>query len=182
MQLAFAIYKYFPFGGIQRDLLKIARVALSRGHQVRIYAIRWEAPLPEDDLDIHLIEVDAIANHTLYERFAERVRAHVAEHPVDLLVGMNKMPGLDVYYAGDSCYEEKARSQRSQLYRTLPRYRHFSSFERSVFDPLVKTEILTISDVETPYFIRHYGTQRDRFQQCGPSQMIDMIDVHPGLE
>ena len=175
MQLAFAIYKYFPFGGIQRDLLKIARVALARGHKVRIYAIRWEAPLPDDDLDVHLIEVDAIANHTLYERFAERVRAHVAEHPVDLLVGMNKMPGLDVYYAGDSCYEEKARSQRSHLYRTLPRYRHFSSFERSVFDPLVKTEILTISDVETPYFIRHYGTQRDRFHSLPPGIEPDRV-------
>ncbi len=175
MQLAFAIYKYFPFGGIQRDLLKIARAALARGHKVRIYAIRWDAPLPEDDLDIHLIEVEAIANHTLYERFAERVRAHVKAHPVDLLVGMNKMPGLDVYYAGDSCYEEKARSQRGQLYRTLPRYRHFADFERSVFDPLVKTQILTISDVQTPYFIRHYETQRERFHPLPPGIERDRV-------
>lgn len=175
MQLAFAIYKYFPFGGIQRDLLKIARAALARGHKVRIYAIRWDAPLPEDDLDIHLIEVEAIANHTLYERFAERVQAHVKAHPVDLLVGMNKMPGLDVYYAGDSCYEEKARSQRGQLYRSLPRYRHFADFERSVFDPEVKTQILTISDVQTPYFIRHYGTQRERFHPLPPGIERDRV-------
>ncbi len=175
MQLAFAIYKYFPFGGIQRDLLKIARAALARGHKVRIYAIRWEAPLPEDDLDIHLIEVDALSNHTLYERFAERVQAHVKVHPVDLLVGMNKMPGLDVYYAGDSCYEEKARSQRGQLYRLLPRYRHFSDFERSVFDPLVKTQILTISDIQTPHFIRHYGTQRERFHALPPGIEPDRV-------
>ena len=91
MQLAFAIYKYFPFGGIQRDLLKIARAALDRGHRVRIYAIRWEAPLPEEELEIHLIPVEAIANHTLYERFAEKVLDHVRQHPVDLLVGMNKI-------------------------------------------------------------------------------------------
>ncbi len=175
MQLAFAIYKYFPFGGIQRDLLKIARAALARGHQVRIYAIRWEAPLPEEELEIHLIGVEAIANHTLYERFAEQVRAHVQAHPVDLLVGMNKMPGLDVYYAGDSCYEEKARSQRGQLYRMLPRYRHFADFERSVFDPLVKTQILTISDIQTPYFIRHYGTQRQRFHPLPPGIERDRV-------
>ena len=175
MQLAFAIYKYFPFGGIQRDLLKIARAALTRGHQVRIYAIRWDAPMPEDDLDIHLIEVEAMANHTLYERFAERVQAHVKAHPVDLLVGMNKMPGLDVYYAGDSCYEEKARSQRGQLYRSLPRYRHFADFERAVFDPLAKTRILTISDIQTPYFIRHYGTQRERFHPLPPGIERDRV-------
>ena len=142
---------------------------------MRIYAIRWEAPLPDDDLDVHLIEVDAIANHTLYERFAERVLAHVQANPVDLLVGMNKMPGLDVYYAGDSCYEEKARSQRGQLYRSLPRYKHFSDFERAVFDPLVKTQILTISDVQTPYFIRHYGTQRERFHPLPPGIERDRV-------
>ncbi len=175
MQLAFAIYKYFPYGGIQRDLLKIARAALARGHRVRIYAIRWEAPLPEDALDVHLIPVEAVANHTLYERFAEQMLAHVKAHPVDLLIGMNKMPGLDVYYAGDSCYEEKARSQRSQLYRSLPRYRHFSDFERSVFDPLVDTQILTISDIQTPYFIRYYGTARDRFHPLPPGIEPDRV-------
>lgn len=175
MQLAFAIYKYFPFGGIQRDLLKIARAAVARGHRVRIYAIRWDAPLPEDALEVHLIPVDAMANHTLYERFAELMLAHVRAHPVDLLVGMNKMPGLDVYYAGDSCYEEKARSQRGQLYRSLPRYHHFADFERSVFDPLVKTQILTISDIQTPYFIRYYGTPRERFHPLPPGIEPDRV-------
>ena len=102
-------------------LLKIARAALARGHRVRIYAIRWEAPLPDDDLDVHLIEVDAIANHTLYERFAERVLAHVQANPVDLLVGMNKMPGLDLYYAADPCFKEKLATQKNWLTRRGPR-------------------------------------------------------------
>jgi UDP-glucose:(heptosyl)LPS alpha-1,3-glucosyltransferase len=175
MQLAFAIYKYFPYGGIQRDLLKIARACVRRGHRVRIYAIRWEAELPEDDLEVVMVNVEAMSNHRLYERFADFVLAHVAEHPVDLLVGMNKMPGLDVYYAGDSCYEEKARSQRSTVYRQLPRYRHFASFERAVFDPLVKTQILTISEVQTPYFIRYYGTQRERFHPLPPGIESDRV-------
>jgi len=178
MQLAFVIYKYFPYGGIQRDLLKIARACLARGHRVRIYVNRWEAPLPEDDLELHVVDLAAMSNHRLYERFAEHVLCHVGKHPVDLLVGMNKMPGLDVYYAGDSCYEEKARSQRGVLYRLLPRYHHFASFERAVFDPQVKTQILTISDVQTPYFIRYYGTQRNRFHPLPPG--IERDRVAPG--
>ena len=178
MQLAFAIYKYFPYGGIQRDLLKISRACCRRGHQVRIYVIRWEAELPEAELDVHIVPVEAVSNHRLYERFADYVLQHVRENPVDLLVGMNKMPGLDVYYAGDSCYEEKARSQRSAFYRKLPRYRHFAKFERAVFDPLVKTRILTISDVQTPYFIRYYGTQRDRFHPLPPGIEPDRIAPH----
>jgi UDP-glucose:(heptosyl)LPS alpha-1,3-glucosyltransferase len=81
---------------------------------------------------------------------------------------MNKMPGLDVYYAGDSCFEEKVSSQRGALYRLLPRYRHFAAFERAVFDPSVKTRVLTISDQQVPQFRKHYGTPEARFHPLPP--------------
>jgi UDP-glucose:(heptosyl)LPS alpha-1,3-glucosyltransferase len=167
MQIAFCIFKFFPHGGIPRDLMKMAGECLARGHRVRVYAGRWQAPVPDD---VELVEVPAKAftNHRRYERFAAWVQAHLRTNPVDLVVGMNKMPGLDVYYAGDSCYEEKARTQRSVLYRLLPRYRHFARFERAVFDPGVTTEILTISDVQVPYFRKHYGTPPKRFHPLPP--------------
>ena len=34
MQLAFVLYKYFPYGGLQRDFLRIARICQARGHSV----------------------------------------------------------------------------------------------------------------------------------------------------
>ncbi|MCC4119214.1 hypothetical protein LLG90_28195, partial [Aromatoleum toluclasticum] len=55
----------------------------------------------------------------------------------DRIVGFNKMPGLDVYYAADPCFEDKARRLRKPLYRYSPRYRHFSAYERAVFAPEV---------------------------------------------
>ncbi len=167
MQIAFCIFKFFPHGGISRDLMKLARECLARGHRVRVYAARWQAEVPPD-LEVVDVSVRALGNHTRYRRFADWVREHTRRHPVDLLVGMNKMPGLDVYYAGDSCYEEKARTQRGVLYRLLPRYRHFARFERAVFDPGVATEILTISDVQVPYFRKHYGTPPERFHPLPP--------------
>ncbi len=167
MRIAFCIFKYFPHGGIPRDMMKMAREALARGHQVRVYAGRWEGERPAE---LEVIEVPArgIANHRRYQRLADWIGNHLARHPVDLVVGMNKMPGLDVYYAGDSCYVEKARTQRGALYRRLPRYRHFARFERAVFDPDAPTRILTISDVEVPRFRRHYGTPAERFYPLPP--------------
>lgn len=167
MRIAFCIFKFFPHGGIPRDLMKIARECRARGHQVRVYAARWEAAMPED-LQVVEVPVKAWTNHRRYERFAARVLDHLARNPVDLVVGMNKMPGLHVYYAGDSCYEEKVRTQRSGLYRLTPRYRHFARFERAVFDPAAATEILTISDVQIPCFRRHYGTPPERFHPLPP--------------
>ena len=108
MKIAFCIFKYFPFGGIQRDLMKMVAESRSRGHGVRIYAIHWrdDGPLP-DGVDLKLVPVKALANHRLYERFADWVRDDLKAEPVDLVVGMNKMPGLDAYYAGDSCYQTR---------------------------------------------------------------------------
>ncbi|MCZ6855043.1 MAG: glycosyltransferase, partial [Gammaproteobacteria bacterium] len=114
MQIAFCLFKYFPHGGLQRHMMKLTRECLERGHRVRVYVLHWNAPeLREDHFELIAVPVTAITNHTRYARFAEWVRDHLQEQPVDLIVGFNKMPGLDVYYALDSCYEEKARTQRN---------------------------------------------------------------------
>ncbi len=148
--------------------MKMARECLRRGHRVRVYVGLWDAPSPSEDLELILVPARALASHRRYQRFSAWVDAHLQRHPVDLLVGMNKMPGLDVYYAGDSCYEEKAQTQRTALYRLLPRYRHFARFERAVFEPNAGTEILTISDQEVPVFRRHYATPPQRFHPLPP--------------
>ncbi|HBQ8682658.1 TPA: glycosyltransferase family 4 protein, partial [Klebsiella pneumoniae] len=47
-------------------------------------------------------------------------------------------------------------------------YRHFAGYERAVFDPASKTEILMISEVQQPLFVKHYGTQAERFHLLPP--------------
>ncbi len=167
MQLAFCIFKYFPFGGIQRDLRKLASACVVRGHHVRVYTIRWNGPTI-DGLEVRIAPVKALTNHRLYERFADWVQSDVAADPVDFVFGMNKMPGLDMYYAGDSCFEEKARNQRGALYRLTPRYRSFRDAERAVFAAGAATQILTISDTYTPHFRHFYGTEPERFHRLPP--------------
>lgn len=164
---AFCIFKFFPYGGISRDLMKLVDECLARDHRVRVYAARWQGPMPER-FEVVEVKVSALTNHRRYELFAGEVLDDLRQRPADLVVGMNKMPGLDVYYAGDSCYEEKARTQRGALYRMLPRYRHFARFERAVFDPAVPTKILTISDLQVLHFRKHYGTDPARFHPLPP--------------
>ena len=47
MQLAFVLYKYFPFGGLQRDFMRIALECQRRGHKIRVYTLIWEGDVPE---------------------------------------------------------------------------------------------------------------------------------------
>jgi hypothetical protein len=96
------------------------------------------------------------------------MQADLAKRPVDRLIGFNKMPGLDVYYAADGCFEDKAQNLRHSMYRYFKRYRHFAEYERAVFDKHAKTDILMISEVQQPLFIKHYGTPIERFHLLPP--------------
>lgn len=174
LKLAFCLYKYFPYGGLQRDFLKIALCCQQRGHEIRVYTLSWRGEIPEG-IEVTIVPVSAFTNHTLYKRFSDWVQQNLRLDPVDAVVGINKMPNLDVYYAADSCYEEKAISQRGWIYRLLPRYRHFSVYERAVFGRESRTEILMISKVQKPFFDLHYQTQEDRIQFLPPGISRDRV-------
>ena len=167
MQLAFVLYKYFPFGGLQRDFMRIALECQQRGHQIRVYTLIWEGDVPPG-FEVLVAPVKAFFNHRRNEKLTAWMQADLAKRPVDRLIGFNKMPGLDVYYAADGCFEDKAQNLRHSLYRSFGRYRHFSEYERAVFAKDAKTEVLMISEVQQPLFIKHYDTPLARFHLLPP--------------
>jgi UDP-glucose:(heptosyl)LPS alpha-1,3-glucosyltransferase len=167
VRLAFALFKYFPFGGLQRDFLRIAHTCQARDHTVRVYTLSWQGDIPAG-FEVVLVPARALANPRRYEKFVVWVRQDIERRPVDRVIGFNKMPGLDVYYCADPCFEDKARTLRNPLYRLTPRYRHFSAFERAVFGPASRTEILMISALQQSLFVKHYGTPAARFHLLPP--------------
>lgn len=167
MQLAFCLYKYFPFGGLQRDFLRIALACQARGHAIRVYTLSWQGEVPAG-FEVVTVPVRALTNARRYQKFSAWVARDLAQRPAERVVGFNKMPGLDVYFAADPCYEEKAQTLRNPLYRFSGRYRHFAVYERAVFAPDSRTEILMISQVQQPFFEKHYATPKSRFHLLPP--------------
>lgn len=172
MQLAFVLYKYFPYGGLQRDFMRIALECQARGHAVRVYTPIWEGEVPAG-FDVRVAPIKALFNHHRNEKFSAWLAADLAREPVDRVIGFNKMPGLDVYYAADGCYEDKAQTLRAPIYKRWGRYKHFADYERAVFAPESKTEILMISEVQQPLFIKHYQTPAERFHLLPPGIAAD---------
>ena len=167
MKLAFVLYKYFPYGGLQRDMLQIAEDCLAARHRVRVYTMAWEGGVP-DGLDVELIEVRRMSSHARNSEFSRELRSRLQQHPVDLVVGFNKMPDLDIYYAADGCLREKLLAEHGWLVRLAPRYRHFLQYEKAVFSPDSATEILMISARQMNGFVSHYGTPESRIHMLPP--------------
>lgn len=166
-RLAFCLYKYFPWGGMQRDMLRIARECARRGYRIRVYTMSWQGECPEG---IERVRVPArgLTNHGRYEAYQAWVQAHLRNHPVDLVVGFNKMPGLDVYFAADGCYQHKARHLRNVLYRATTRYHTLTAHERAVFDPASRTEALLLTGTQRRQFQAFYGTPDARLHLLPP--------------
>ena len=116
MIVAFCLYKYFPFGGLQRDFMRIASTVAARGHHVRVYTQSWEGDCPEA-FELIRVPVKSHTNHGRNAEYYAWVQNHLKAHPADRVVGFNKMPGLDVYFAADVCYAEKVAQEKGFFYR-----------------------------------------------------------------
>ncbi len=167
MKLGFCLYKFFPFGGLQRDFLRVATECRDRGHEVHIFVLSWEGDRPEG-MTVHIVPVSSQTNHGRARDYHKQVKKRVRDHAIDGVIGFNKMPGLDVYFAADSCFEARAREQRSRLYRRSNRYRHYAAFEKAVFSPDSKTVIMVLTEAWIEVFHEYYGTQKERFHMLPP--------------
>ena len=174
LQLVFSLYKYFPHGGMQRAFLRIAACCLQAGAQVRVHTLEWQGEVPAG-LDVRLVQASAVFNHTRYQRFHSAQRRLLRADTPDCVVGFNKMPDLDIYYAADTCYLEKAMTARTLLYRQTPRFRHFAQYERAVFAPDHGVHILMSSPTQHAIYQRHYGTLEPQFHMLPPGIARDRM-------
>ena len=183
MKLAFVLFKYFPYGGLERDFLRIAKICQSRGHEISVYSFIWEGDVPEG-FNLTLIPVKGISNHQRINDFSNKFSQLLINKDVlnkeerfDLVVGFNKMKDLDLYYAADPCYEAKVREQHGKLYRLGKRYKVFQSMEESVFAPDKNVELLFISDIQMENFKTIYHTPAERFHSLPPG--VDRSRIRP---
>jgi UDP-glucose:(heptosyl)LPS alpha-1,3-glucosyltransferase len=179
MKFALCLFNYFPYGGLQRDFMKIAEECLIRKHSLEVFTMDWQGE-KLSQLPVTLVSAFGFTNHGRVSSYIKSLSAHLNNSQFDAVIGFNKMPGLDVYYAADTCYIHRMVS-RNIFYRFMPRYRCYSRNEAAVFSKNVSTEIIMISPSEQTHFINHYQTPSDRFHLLSPSITRDRIlpiEVH----
>ncbi|HBP83774.1 MAG TPA: glucosyltransferase I RfaG, partial [Gammaproteobacteria bacterium] len=177
MKLALCLYKYFPYGGLQRDFLRILNECRDRNHSVHVYTGEWQGERP-NGVDLHVLRSSRLGgNHVRDRRFFSRLQKALATEQFDAVIGFNKMPGLDLYYGADFCYLGRAAPQYGPMYRFTPRYRHLYAFERAVFSRDSDTRILSLSHREKSVYQQYYGTPEDRFHMLPATLDLDRQPV-----
>lgn len=159
---------------MQRDFLRIARECRDRGHEVHVYTMSWDGEA-EPGFHVHLIKPSGMQNYARISSFVNQLQSLLKRGHYDRVIGFNKMPGLDFYYAADVCFQKRAHEKHGWLSRLLPRYKKLTELERQVFARGVSTHILAISPFTQAEFSAYYQTEPTRFHLLPPGIAPDRL-------
>ena len=69
-----------------------------------------------DGMEVRLLSVSGFSNAAKTQKYHQALSQQLAQEHFDLIVGFNKMPGLDLYFAADSCFAYKAFKERGWFF------------------------------------------------------------------
>lgn len=168
MNFAFCLFDYFPYGGLQRDLLQLITLCLQRGHQVDVYTMSWSGKPPPPGVKLVLLPKRGWRNHQRAKNYATALVEILKKSNYDQVIGFNKLPGLDVYYAADSSIQGKRQYKKFPWLKWFTRYRTYLSLEQEVFSVQADTQIFLLSEQERAFYKQAYHTQDHRFHILPP--------------
>lgn len=104
-------------------------------------------------------------NHGRLSAFADDM-LEATENLFDVVVGFQRMPGLDVLFCGDWCFADHNR-QWWKLFS--PRARRLTSLERACFGRGRKTQLLLLARPQAEAYRRCYRTEHERMTVLPPT-------------
>jgi len=165
MKIAMVLNYYFPYGGLQRDFVRIAREATRRGHDVVAVVEDWQGP-PVEGLEIRRLHMEARSNHVRIRRFSKAVAQIRQTSEFDCILGFNRLAGLDVYFAADSCFAARLQGWK-RLFRWFPRYSTYLGLEREVTGPTGPL-FLFLNDDQLQQYQQFYSLKPERYRVLPP--------------
>lgn len=168
MKFVFAIFRYFPYGGLQKDFLRIAEAISARGHEVICFTNCWEGDIPPF-LSVEYARVRALTNHGAMLRFEAALHEFLRRIRPDRSLAFSRSGGTDFFFAGDDCFAALLARKKNPFSRLLPRARAYLALERNIFGPDSRTRILYLTERQKRDFQNFYGTGEERFLPLPPS-------------
>ena len=174
MKFAFTLFRYFPYGGLQRDFASFLKEGLRRGHSITVLYDRWEGDfIPGAEYE--QLKCRGMSNWGRAREFEALAGDYFKTHSFDKVIGFNRMAGLDYYYAADIPFAGHARKRAPLIRLFLPRYRVFERMECAVFGTSGRTVILYLTERQKAEYQQFYGTGEARFRYLPPEVSPDFL-------
>ncbi len=165
-KVAFSIFKYFPYGGLQLDMMRMAREFTRRGIGVEIFCMGYDDLELPPGITFRVLDAGGWSNHARARRFEKLLKESLAKEKFIAHVAFNRLTPADWYFAADMPFVESVH--RSFWEKLLPRYRTFAAMEKELFSPENSTRILCITKAQQRDFQRLYHTQDERISLLPP--------------
>ncbi|WP_404864314.1 glycosyltransferase family 4 protein [Georhizobium sp. MAB10] len=169
LDIAIAIFRLEPAGGLEIHALRLAEDLAARGHRVTMVTTR--ATQVPSGIELHRIEPRGFTNHGRIAAFAQDMARETAGK-FDLVIGFQRMPGLDVLFCGDWCFADRNR----QWWKALsPRARTLGALERACFGRGSDTLLLLLAKPQAEAYRRNYDTEPERIIILPPTLDAKLI-------
>ncbi|MCP5538269.1 MAG: glycosyltransferase family 4 protein [Akkermansiaceae bacterium] len=167
MKFAIFLQHYFPYGGLQRDAVRLAQAAVHAGDLPTLVVATWQGDKPGG---IPVVELNSggSSNHSKAARFATACQRLVQSGDFDTSICFSRVPNTPFHFCGDSCFLDKFLASKPALARLLPRYRYFLNTEQQLFGPGARTHVFFLAEPDVKVYQEHYQLARERLTVLPP--------------
>ncbi|HEX5393480.1 MAG TPA: glycosyltransferase family 4 protein [Rhodocyclaceae bacterium] len=185
MKLAIVRQKYTPFGGAERFVERALSALAGRGLDVTIITRKWKGGA-QDGRKVRLCNPFHLGRLWRDWSFARGVQAIVAGGEFDLVQSHERIPGCQIYRAGDGVHatwlELRARSQSplaALVTRLQPWHRYTLAAESEMFRHSALRVVICNSRMVKDDIARRFGVAEDKLHVIHNG--VDLDYFHPGL-
>ena len=180
-RIALVRQRYNPFGGAERFIDRALAALEQLGAQVTLIAREWR-----DIGARHVIRVNPPYIGSLWRDagFARAARAAWTRGQFDLVQSHERIPGCDIYRAGDGVHrqwleyrlQQASRLERSRV-RANPYHRYVCRIERSLFEHPRLRAVICNSKMVQADVSRHFRIAQDKLHVIYNG--VDLDHFHP---
>jgi UDP-glucose:(heptosyl)LPS alpha-1,3-glucosyltransferase len=178
MKLAIVRQKYTPFGGAERFVERALAALRAKHVDVSIVARQWQG---EAAGDMQYVRVDPFYLGRTWRDagFARGVQRLMAQKRFDLVQSHERIPGCDIYRAGDGVHASWLELRNKAFDRLAPWHRYTLAAEAEMFrHPSLRTVICNSRMVRDD-IARRFGVADEKLQVIYNG--VDLEAFHPRL-
>ena len=190
MRIAFVRKAYTPYGGAERYLSQLMERLCAQGHEVHVFAHRWEVHQPDEAREgggtpvFHRVPMIPSPSFLEALTFALSARRLLQEQEFDVIHSFERTLYQDIYRAGDGCHREWLIQRRKldswwkrKTYALNPLHRTLLYLEKRLFQSPRLRKIIANSRRGSEEILRHYGVPAEKIEVMYNG--VDLEKFHP---